>query len=605
MWMSSLTPFDTMHPIPQLGQEAPELLLREAQAVLVVDMVESVRLMQRHEDAVIRRWRAFLQQARQQVLGTHGGRWVKSLGDGLLLSFPAVPQAVAASFELHRLAAALPALDDGDSILLRQGLNWCEVLVTEEDIYGAGVNLAARLAALAQPGQTVAARAAADQVVDGVHADLQDLGELYLKHLNGTVRACRLSPVGQGPSLIRRLPPDPQGRPRLLVLADPTSADAAGARVLAHALGTAAARMPNWRVVNPLSAARWPTLPGGQAGPNDAAAAPVDVVLQVQVRGAAPGDVRLHAITEPGGAEVWRAHPREPAAHWIGPDAATAHQLLHGLAQALQIRAMAFARQTSPHTLPAYQLMLAATNLLHRTTHAEARQAADLIEHLIERHPRSADARYWQAKWHFLCVVQHWTDDIPTTSARMAAALDQALGLDDDHAASWVLRSHLKGLTGHDPQAAQAELQVATTRYPNEPFGWLFLSGAQSFLDQGAPAADAAEQAWALSPVDPMDFFFLAFEAQALVAAGRYAQACARAERSARIHASHLPSLSTLMIAQVLDGRTDDARRTARHYLRLRPQASVSQFLRHHPAADGASARRDARALQEAGIPLN
>ena len=99
----------------------PELH-RARRAIVVVDVVESVRLMQEDESGFIDRWRRFVNQVRTEVLPAHGGRMVKSLGDGMLLEFERVPQAVAAAIDLlHRCRAS--AGRAADALELRLGVN--------------------------------------------------------------------------------------------------------------------------------------------------------------------------------------------------------------------------------------------------------------------------------------------------------------------------------------------------------------------------------------------------------------------------------------------------------------------------------------------------
>ena len=132
----------------------PVLPLRQ-KVVLVMDLVESVRLMAANEAAVVQRWHAFVQHARAHVLPAHHGRHVKSLGDGLLAEFDSAPEAVLAASDLHHYFQDINStLAPERQFHLRAGLNAAQVYVDSIDIYGAGVNLAARVAGLSGPGET-------------------------------------------------------------------------------------------------------------------------------------------------------------------------------------------------------------------------------------------------------------------------------------------------------------------------------------------------------------------------------------------------------------------------------------------------------------------
>lgn len=198
--------------LPRLGAETTVWLAqRSRMAVLVVDMVESVRLMQTNEADVIERWRRFVDEVRLEVLPAQGGRLVKSLGDGLLLAFAAAPQAVVAAFALHQVMQRGNRDCVPDAVvLLRVGLHVCDVVVDELDVYGAGVNLAARIASLGQPGDTLVSEAARDLLVDGVHADLEDRGPRFVKHIDEPVRVFAATPARTGRSARARLPALPR-----------------------------------------------------------------------------------------------------------------------------------------------------------------------------------------------------------------------------------------------------------------------------------------------------------------------------------------------------------------------------------------------------------
>ena len=150
---------------------------RQRRVIVFADLVESVRLMQRHEADVIDRWRRFAAQVREQMLPAMGGRMVRTAGDGLLMAFGTAPAAAAAAHALHGAIDLYNAdRQADDAMLLRIGIHVADVVLDEFEAYGSGVNLAARLTALAQPGQTLVSAQTRDELVDGLHAQIDDLG---------------------------------------------------------------------------------------------------------------------------------------------------------------------------------------------------------------------------------------------------------------------------------------------------------------------------------------------------------------------------------------------------------------------------------------------
>src|ERR1700687_819724 len=118
---------------------------RAVRTVLVIDVVESVRLMDQDEDDTVRRWQGMVDRITREVLAAHGGRLVKSLGAGLMLEFAEARGAAGAAFSIQR---AFKEVNEGippDRLMLgRIGLHTAEVIAGEGDLFGHGVNLAAR-----------------------------------------------------------------------------------------------------------------------------------------------------------------------------------------------------------------------------------------------------------------------------------------------------------------------------------------------------------------------------------------------------------------------------------------------------------------------------
>jgi adenylate cyclase len=174
----------------------PGLLFHAYKVVLVIDLVESVRLMAGDEIAVVVRWRSFMDDASQRVLPQHKGRLVKSLGDGLLAEFDEPVDALKSAFELQAFFNPLNRQLPADQLmLLRAGIHASHLYVSEHDVYGHGVNLAARVAGLGEAGEIVVTAPVRNGIVNGVDGEVEDMGESSLKHWPEPVRTWRVHPV--------------------------------------------------------------------------------------------------------------------------------------------------------------------------------------------------------------------------------------------------------------------------------------------------------------------------------------------------------------------------------------------------------------------------
>src|SRR5262245_28578007 len=164
-------------------------------AVLLTAIVGSVDLIERDEVGTISHWLDFIEHVKRNILPGHSGRLVKSLGDGMLLDFPDVRSGVSAALaiqrERHRANAARPA---DRQIMLRGGMEVSDVIVEAHDVFGRGVNLAARLMSLAGPGEIVVSQHVRDGLTASLDADIEDLGDCYVKGIIQPVRAYRVGP---------------------------------------------------------------------------------------------------------------------------------------------------------------------------------------------------------------------------------------------------------------------------------------------------------------------------------------------------------------------------------------------------------------------------
>ena len=173
---------------------------RRPRAILVVDMVESVRLIGQDEEGVVCRWLNLVDRVVTQVLPRSGGRLVKSLGDGMLLEFGDIRSAASAAISIQQESAqASPGLPADEQMFLRMGIEFGDVIVDHHDVYGRGVNLAARLATLAGPNEIVISAQARDLLIPTLDAEIEDLGECHVKHIRQPVRAYRIGPAGPRP----------------------------------------------------------------------------------------------------------------------------------------------------------------------------------------------------------------------------------------------------------------------------------------------------------------------------------------------------------------------------------------------------------------------
>jgi adenylate cyclase len=191
---------------------------RRLAAILIADVSGYTRLMDASEAEIHARLTALLEDVIEPAMATHRGRIVKHTGDGFLAYFGSVNSALQCAIDIQQEAQRREAGQPAESrIAFRMGLQVGDVMLRRNDVYGSGVNVAARLQELAEPGSVMISGAVREQVGSNLQLPAIDLGNLALKNVANPVRAYRVvsSPEHSRPRLPAAGPP---GRPSIAVL---------------------------------------------------------------------------------------------------------------------------------------------------------------------------------------------------------------------------------------------------------------------------------------------------------------------------------------------------------------------------------------------------
>src|SRR6202007_3111249 len=170
-------------------QERPVRVERRLAAILAADVAGYSRLMHRDEEATHAKLTALLTEAVHPAIAEHAGRIVKNTGDGFLAEFPSAVGALRAAMQFQTRIQELTIDEAEDNrIALRVGINIGDVIVEPHDIFGDGVNIAARLESIAEPGGICISSSAYDHVRGKVGVEFADLGEQNLKNIERPMR---------------------------------------------------------------------------------------------------------------------------------------------------------------------------------------------------------------------------------------------------------------------------------------------------------------------------------------------------------------------------------------------------------------------------------
>jgi adenylate cyclase len=198
-----------------MSEQAPR---RRLAAILAADVVGYSRLMERDEAGTLAALKDRRRMIVDPIVKKHRGRVIKVMGDGVLVVFASAVNAVECAVELQEsMAASASEEPEGQQILLRVGVNLGDVIVEGSDLYGDGVNIAARLQALAGPGEIWIASSVHDQIDRKLALSFEDLGPKQIKNIARPIRIFRVQAGSSTP-----LPSDPlsapSSRPSIAVL---------------------------------------------------------------------------------------------------------------------------------------------------------------------------------------------------------------------------------------------------------------------------------------------------------------------------------------------------------------------------------------------------
>lgn len=583
--------------------------------VMFVDVVESVRHVQRDEAGAVRRMRALMAEA-APLVAQHHGQVVERLGDGLVLRFDHARQAARCAQALHALAARSPAgTATAERLQLRAGIHSAPVWADAQGLYGLGVNVAARVAAVGGPGETLLSAPARDQLVTGLDGDLHDLGPCYLKHIDEPLRLFRLGEQAEPlpAALLEAIAARMRTRPTLAVLPFlPAEAGCAApigvADVIGDQLIRQLSRSPMLHVIAALSVN---TLRGQDVAP---AALYRTLGADYLLR----GTLHTHGPEDTVGGRLalevalWRAGVAEPVhaeiLHGRTVDALSPQsELLGRLTQAVGERILAVEQrmaQGAQHlpNLASHTLYLNAVDLLHRFSLPDFERARQMLQALSERAPRHPDPLAWLARWHVFRVVQGWTDDSERDSAQALAFSERALERDPESSLALTMAGSVHAGVKRDPVTAQRYYGQALTHNPNDALAWLMRGVAHGFVMEHEPALAASEKALGLSPIDPARHFYDSLSATAAVMARDYPRGIVLARRAIRANAAHGSSYRALATAEVMLGQVDAARETITRLLAVEPHCTVQTYLARVGPAN-AQNLEFAHALHTAGLP--
>ncbi len=544
---------------------------RRLAAILAADVAGYSRLMGADEEGTLAALKALRRELADPKIKEHRGRIVKTTGDGLLIEFASVVDAVRCAVEVQREMAERNADVPPDRrIEFRMGINVGDVIKDGRDIYGDGVNVAARLEALAEPGGICVSRVVRDQVRDKLAFSFEDMGEQQVKNIARPVRVHRIlleerpSPLEPAIGKSTESPLSLPDKPSIAVLpfqnmsGDPEQEYFADGMV--EEIITALSRIKWLFVIARNSSFTYK----GQAVDVKQVGRELGVryVLEGSVRKAAQR-VRITAqlIEATTGAHLWADRfdgSLEEVFELQDKVASSVAGVIEPTLQVAEIRRSAD-RPTSD--LTAYDLYLRALSLLYPWDREGTVAALDLLRQAIARDPHYGPALALAAGCHQYLHNNGWTND-PELNRREGLDLArQALRGASDDPGILGGAAHVLGYFGEDVDASIELIDRALALNPSYARGWVISGWLRLWAGQPDLAIGHFEASLQLSPHARRAGTFMAIGV-AHFFAERFEEARAMLARSLQEHSGWVPTYRFLAACYAHMGRLDEARET-------------------------------------------
>ncbi len=591
---------------------AEERVERRLAAILAADVAGYSRLMGVDEEGTLAALKRHQREMFDPKIREHRGRIVKTTGDGMLVEFASVVDAVRCAVDVQRDMAARNAEVPAERrIEFRIGLNLGDIIIDDKDIYGDGVNIAARLEALAEPGGICVSRVVRDQVRDKLDFSFADMGEQQVKNITRPVRTHRIllgAEAVEPKEVTTAVTPSPRPLPQKPSIAVLPFANMSGdpeqeyfSEGVTEDIITNLSRNRAFFVISRSTSFTYkgPALDIGKV----ARELGVRYVLEGSVRRAG-NRVRITAQLIDAGTNhhLWADRYDRELADVFAVQDEIAQSITDAIAPDIISAEIRRAQHKGPSQLDAWDRSMRAHWHIRRFTESDLAEARRLLGEAIALDPTNSMAYSDLAFARHFEAVFGWGDGPAQSHAAFAEAALKAATLDDgDAIAHTVLGVHELFSGRHEE--ARRRLRHALDLDPNLAPARGFLGNTYTFGGDCDAAMAHLEEAIRLSPRDPLLLLWLGGMGLAAFTAGRYEEAVEFATRAAEANPEFPDTYAFLAAANGQLGRAAAARAALDQLLRRMPSLTASDPRLDRPFARAVDRERFLEGLRKAGMP--
>jgi TolB-like protein/class 3 adenylate cyclase len=581
-------------------------------AILAADVAGYSRLMGADEEGTLAQLKAFRKTLVDPTIAKHRGRIVKTTGDGMLVEFASAVDAARCAVEVQRgMADENTEIPQAKRIEFRIGIHLGDIIIDDDDIFGDGVNIAARLESIAVPGGISISRAVHDQVRDRINVCFDDKGEIALKNIARPVQVFAISGAKESKTTV-----SPESKPALALPDKPSIAvlpfqNMSGdpeqdyfADGMAEDIITALSRFKALFVIarNSSFTYKGRAVDVKQVGRELG----VRYVLEGSVRKAA-NRVRItgQLVDTATGGHLWAERFDGGLGDIFDLQDQVTESVVGAIAPAVEKAEIERAKRKPTESLDAYALYLRGLARFYQFANRQANgEALRLFNSAIELDPDFASAYGRAAACYVIAKTNGWISDTANEIAEVTRLAHRAVELGKHDAIALAASGFALALVVRDLGVGAALIDRALVLNSNLAEAWNYGGWVKNWLGEPEPALERFAHAMRLSPLDPRATAMRAGTAHAHFFLGRYDEAASWAAMALQDNPDFQTGLRIDAASNAMAGRPEQARRAVARLRQLNPALHVSTLKDVvGPYRHSEDLSRYEEGLRQAGLP--